>query len=398
MSESADIVIIGAGPAGLAAARVMNERCAEALLISKERSPGETKVCGGFVPTRALRSFGVQPNDKMYPIRNIRIRFPGQEAHTVHFDRVVGYNVSRGDLGSTLLDWAGKGTCEVRLNTIVSRVVEYHDRCEVICQTDESTYTVKTRVLIDASGVSPISVRSGQVRRRLEDDQVGYAIQSEMEFTSDSQIEATNTFLYGHEFSPGAYAWIFPRRREVVIGTGGIVQRVKRQRADMKNYLDRVVQYSRTLAGEYVQTGLVKTRAALVPLAGIVRPSFSRHILLAGDAGAHCSPITGEGIYYSMVAGGLAGMVASDAVRSERPVHLLRNYEKLWIRAIGSDLRWGLRLQKLLARPGSGMTHTRSLSSEKARRTIAEMLVGDRSVSSTLLRVAPGYLCSRVFR
>jgi flavin-dependent dehydrogenase len=49
------VVIIGAGPAGLTAARVLTELDIDYVLLSREKVPGENKACAGFIPFSALR-------------------------------------------------------------------------------------------------------------------------------------------------------------------------------------------------------------------------------------------------------------------------------------------------------------------------------------------------------
>lgn len=134
-----------------------------------------------------------------------------------------------------------------------------------------------------------------------------------------------------------------------------------------------------------------------MPLAGAVTPSFSDRVLLAGDAAGHCSPISGEGIYYSAVGGQCAGIVASTAVEeNDFSDKALSQYEKMWRSRIGSDLRWGAWLQSRLRDGGSGSFASSLLKSEKYQRIIAEMLVGERSVRRAILACAPGYLRAKI--
>ena len=136
-----------------------------------------------------------------------------------------------------------------------------------------------------------------------------------------------------------------------------------------------------------------------MPLAGIVSPSYGKRIMLAGDAACQCSPITGEGIHYSMSGGQKAAEVAIECVRKKDFTDkALSRYENSWTKAFGSDLKWGLWLQKRFLESGSSSMGSTFLRSDKSTRVIAEMLAGARTVRSAILAAAPGYLVSKIRR
>jgi flavin-dependent dehydrogenase len=176
-----------------------------------------------------------------------------------------------------------------------------------------------------------------------------------------------------------------------------LVSRVRSTGADLYAYLDSALKSIEPLRSQLGSAVVNKREAALLPLSGAVGPSYSDRIMLAGDAAGHCSPITGEGIYYAMLGGRIAGEAAADAViRSDFSSTKLAAYERRWKKAMGSDLKWGLWLQRRFTRPGPGTSKAGFLRSQKSRRIVAEMLVGMRSVRGAVLSVAPGYLRSRL--
>ena len=392
------VVVIGAGPAGLSAAKCLNHEDIDSVLLARESSPGESKACGGFVPTRCFEEFGFRDFAGCHPIKGVRMKLPGQGAYVVELDGIVGYNASRENLGIALREWAGQGSCNIRMDTDVGSVKRNHTGCTVTCHHGQEDYVLTCDMVIDASGASPVTSKAELVRPRLLDDRMGYAVQYQMVLPPSSGYqEHVNTFLYGSEYSPGGYAWVFPRSVEVVVGTGGFVSRTKEKPGELYAYLDHIMTTVEPFDRMFVGAQLAKREAALLPLAGVLRPSYTDRVLLAGDAAGHCSPITGEGIYYSMLGGREAGTIAAKAMRrNDFSAAVLAEYEARWVRAIASDLKWGLWLQKRFTKPGSGVSKSGFLSSEKSRRIVAEMLVGRKSVRQAILSVAPGYLRSRV--
>jgi flavin-dependent dehydrogenase len=51
MTPDTDVIIIGAGPAGLMAARRLEELDISYTLVSRDSTPGIDKACGGYVPS-----------------------------------------------------------------------------------------------------------------------------------------------------------------------------------------------------------------------------------------------------------------------------------------------------------------------------------------------------------
>jgi len=254
-----------------------------------------------------------------------------------------------------------------------------------------------TNLVIDASGVNPVSLRFTPIRDRPSNSQIGYAVQYQLK--TKRALDIVNDFYYGSEFSPRGYAWSFPRGHETVLGTGGLIDKVKMSKKRTTQYLDTLVKETEPTSTELVEANseIVKQEAALMPLAGIVRKSFGKRIMLAGDAACHCSPITGEGIHYSMIGGQKAANAAAECIRKKDfSDKALSRYENSWIKTFGSDLKWGLWLQTRFLESGSRSMGSKFLSSDKSTRVIAEMLGGDRSVRSAIIAAAPGYLKSRM--
>jgi digeranylgeranylglycerophospholipid reductase len=397
MAEITDVLIIGAGPAGLAAAIQLQEHDVDFILVAREAFACENKTCGGFVPARASREFDIEEPLNSNEITSARLKFPGLDIMKVDFGRPVGFNATRKALGDRMVEQLQNRSACTQMKTLVTSVSESKDSVDVSIRRGSQREILHAKILIDASGANPISVKSGLVRKRISNMKMGYGVQYHLRTKGiENEFPNANDFFYGHEFSPGGYAWIFPRGEEVVLGTGGLVARVKESDKRPTDYLDHLLQDIEPTRSDLKDAKLIKTDAAVMPLAGIVTPSYSRRIMLVGDAAGHCSPITGEGIYYSMIGGKVAARAAKRVLVKGDARTDLAAYERDWRRAIGSDLKWGAWLQKRLTIQGSSSFSSSLLRSEKSQRLIAEMLVGERSVISTITKIAPAYLRSKV--
>ncbi|MHA1930303.1 MAG: NAD(P)/FAD-dependent oxidoreductase [Candidatus Thorarchaeota archaeon] len=396
MKTDVDVLIIGAGPAGLSAARQLSDMNIEYTLLSKEISPGENKACGGFVPISALNEFNIDIFKGAWEIYGIRMKFPGMDVAQVDFDTPIGINTTRRTLGIVLMSMITNVKETIRMGSQVRQINITKDLCRIKYSYKDEELEITSKIIIDASGTNPVSLKNNDYRGRLTNDQAGYAIQYHYKKPGiEGSFGRINDFYYGSTYSPGGYAWIFPRKDETVLGTGGIVTRVRSDSNSVDDYLTKLISEG-PVAALLTNAQMYKKEAATLPLAGIVKPSYSDRIMLAGDAAGHCSPISGEGIHYALVAGKRAAQISSVAIqKNDYSARVLKKYEKAWMKDFGSDLKWGLWLQKRFAKSGSKSLGSTFLSSEKSQRIVAEMLAGNRSVRSTILSAAPGYIRSK---
>ncbi|MHA1863670.1 MAG: NAD(P)/FAD-dependent oxidoreductase [Candidatus Thorarchaeota archaeon] len=399
MNTDTDVIVIGAGPAGLSAAKILAELDVDYLLFDRELNPGENKPCAGFIPISSIRRFSIPKISDQHEINEVRMKFPGKELVTIEFDRLLGVNVSRGALSKTLQSMIPQ-TRSIFFGTKVSKVETNSDSCKITLREDGNLRTLTSKLIIDASGANPVSQRFTPIRPRIPNSRMGYGLQYHIEV--DDVLDNSNVFLYGNEYSPSGYSWIFPRGKVAVLGTGGLVRNIRENKRRTHEYLDYILKEVEPFRSELSDGVIIKKDSALMPLCGVMNPSYGKRILLAGDAAGHCSPISGEGIHYSMVGGFVAAQVAARSIRKKKfSDRALSTYEKKWTWQIGADLKWGFWLQRKLMRPGNGRKSagwggSGFIDSQKSQRIIAEMLMCEKSVIRSMLAIAPGYLKSKI--
>jgi len=400
MSIDTDVIVIGAGPAGIAAAIKLEELDVDYLLFDRDRNPGENKPCAGFIPMSTINKFSISHVEGQYEINEVRLQFSGKELSTVKFDRALGLNVSRGALGRALLDMTSEKNCH-NFGFKISRVETSSAFCKISVREDREVQSFRSKLIIDASGANPVSQRFVPIRPRIANTAMGYGLQYYIEV--EEELGHSNTFLYGSKYSPSGYAWIFPRGKTAIVGTGGLVSRVRANKRKTHEYLDYILKDVEPFCMELSNGIIVKKDSALMPLCGIMQPSLGKRIMLAGDAAGHCSPISGEGIHYSMVGGTIAAETAAYCVNKNQFTEgMLYKYERNWTKEMGSDLKWGHWLQRRLMKPSSsgssGWSSSGFIDSDKSLRIIAEMLMGKKSVRGSILAIAPKYLKSKIVK
>ncbi|MHA1495496.1 MAG: geranylgeranyl reductase family protein [Candidatus Thorarchaeota archaeon] len=400
MNTDTDVIIIGAGPAGLSAAIKFEEIGIDYMLFDRDINPGEGKPCAGFIPISTINRLSIPTISDQHIINSVRLQFSGRNLSTVEFDKPLGINVSRGALGKTMLSIIS-ATDRHYLGSKVTKVESNDNHCTVNIGSDGKEHKFSSKLIIDGSGANPVSQRFVPLRPRISNSAMGYGLQYHIEF--EEELPHSNTFLYGSQYSPSGYSWIFPRGKTAVFGTGGLVKRVRENERKTHEYLDKILSDVEPFSSELSSGTIVKKDSALMPLCGIVQPSFGKRIMLAGDAAGHCSAISGEGIHYSMMGGLIAAQTAARCLdKKDFSDKVLSKYEKNWIKEMGSDLKWGYWLQRRLMKPSSsgtsGWSRSGFIDSEKSLRIIARMLMGDKSVRSSILAIAPSYIKSKISR
>src|SRR5690606_23197471 len=105
MAQTTDAVIVGGGPAGLAAGIVLARAGLQVLLCEQRTFPVD-KACGeGLMPVgvRHLRQLGVKVKDG-FPLAGVRYHSPDGGVATGHFGPDAGLGIRRTALSRSLLD------------------------------------------------------------------------------------------------------------------------------------------------------------------------------------------------------------------------------------------------------------------------------------------------------
>lgn len=291
-----DVVIVGSGPAGSAAAVGALTACPSASVLLLDRSDfPRDKCCGDAVLDAAfheLADHGVQTAGVVrgYPavrdfdlqsVRGTRVRRPLPDEL-----RVIPRVVLDARLRQVALDMGAQWRRHA-----VRRVRQYADRVEV---DDLVSSGLTARILIGADGAESV-VRKAlwpTIKPRMAVAIRGY----------DRRSDGVPRMVF-HELPGMSYAWRFP------IGTGGANVGYGHEVRGRTANRQQLIETMRALLPD-VDLDQASLRAHRLPLSTTrLDPAFGR-VLLAGDAASLVNPITGEGIYYAISSGLATGRAA----------------------------------------------------------------------------------------
>jgi geranylgeranyl reductase family protein len=314
-----DILVVGAGPAGSAAALIPAEKGLRVLMVDRRRVVGVPVQCAEYIPAPLLGEIDLGRRFLVQSILGMKTILPG---NGIRETNAPGFTIHRDIFDQTMADAAVKAGADIRLST---RVTALDDKKDVILEgLNGETSKVRAKVIIGADGPrSTVGRWVGSVNRnRILGIQARLALTGPMEFTE----------VYFDRDIFAGYGWLFPKGLYANVGLGMNVAGGTRTsiRRELNKFIVKLISEGK-IKGE--PQGCT---AGWIP-AEPVRPAVYGNILLAGDAAGHTHPITGAGIFSAVTCGRLAGKWAARAVQQDNP-DLLKEYDAEWRDFFGESL------------------------------------------------------------
>jgi flavin-dependent dehydrogenase len=344
-----DAIVVGAGPAGSLAARLLASGGARVLLVEKQRFP-RSKVCGACLNGQALavlRAAGLGwLIDRLCGItlEEVQLRFRGRTARLTVPDGAV---VSRDRLDATLADAATAAGARF-----------WHETEALVGETERGMRRVSlvqagrtidawARVVLIAAGFGRYQRARGTSART--------RIARRSRIGAGCQVEDAG-------LSYGSHTVFMAVGREGYVG----VVRMEDGRLNIAGAFERA--FVRRLGTPAAAAAAIISEAGLVPIAALesadwqgtaglarqTRPLADDRLFLLGDAAGYVAPFTGEGIAWALSSAQALAPLALRAIENWDP-RLSRAWSRLHWRLVGRRQLICRAIALALARPG--LTH-----------------------------------------
>ena len=375
--ESADVIVVGAGPGGSATAAWLAKAGRDVILLEKSSFPRD-KVCGDGLTPRAVRQIirlGIPTAETDGWAHNHGLRiigggmqlqldwpdvasFPsyGMVRHREDLDEVLARHaescgarlIERRNVTTPVLDDDG------RIIGVVAKVMNEQGRA-----TGE-TITYRAPIVVAADGVSSrLAIAMGREKR--EDRPMGVAVRAYYETPRhndthlESHLELWTKGERGEDILMPGYGWLFGLGDgRSNIGLGILNTSEAFGRTDYKDVMRRWVASMPAEWGisEATITGPIKSAA--LPMAFNRQPLYDKGLLLVGDSGGMVNPFNGEGIDYALEAGQVAAEVIAQALAAPTAAEqeqTLQLYTSRMKQMHGGYFTLGRHFAKLIGKP-----------------------------------------------
>ncbi|WP_309229922.1 MULTISPECIES: geranylgeranyl reductase family protein [unclassified Blastococcus] len=367
--RSADVIVVGAGPAGSAAAWQLRQSGRDVVVLEKARFPRE-KVCGdGLTPrgVKVLQELGLDLSPEAGWVRHKGLRVHGGGVVTeVDWPRLNSWPdfslvLRRSELDARLAAHAEEAGARLHTGiTVTEPLLDDAGRVAGVHATgpDDEPQVWRAPLVVSAEGSSGRLAKSlGLVRR--EDRPLGVAVRRYVRSrrTADDYLDISFDLTAAgpsRDSMPG-YGWIFGMGDGTANVGFGLLDTRRGTGADHRAVLRTWLDTFPAEDGLGEDDAVTPLRGAGLPMALHRGPAYTRGLLLAGDAAGTVNPFNGEGISYAMETGRMAGATADEALAApEGPVRerLLRGYPERLRATYGRHHRLGAGFLALLAHPG----------------------------------------------
>lgn len=329
-----DVIIIGAGLAGLQCAKLLSHQGAKVLLVDRKSDLKKGVHTTGIFVRKTFEDFEFPPETLGKAVRDVTLYSPKLKALNLASGHDE-FRVGKMDVlyESFLQDCLANGaqfsdsTKYVRLQLTRSFTIVKLER-------NGEEFEVRTKVLVGADGANSKVAKDLKLD---ENEEFIVGVEEIYRGVPLADKPILHCFLDA-ETAPGYLAWVTNDGEDVHIGVGGNYAGENPRQA-LEIFKTKVVGKIVNLDG----AKLIEKRGGKIPVGGVLRQIANERGLLIGDAAGAVSPLTAGGLDPAMRLSKYAAEVIWERLQADNPQVLLnysgeafraRFVSRLWMRRI----------------------------------------------------------------
>lgn len=285
-----DVLIIGLGPAGTAAAAAAAQGGLSVLGVDRRHEIGLPVQCAEFIPL-PMGKYATANGVLLQRIKGMKSYLPSGAVAETDFP---GLMIDRAAFDQALAHEAATQGAELMLDSRLAKLDAAQSVARIKTPVDE--IDVSYKLLIAADGPhSPVAEALGLPEME---------VVTTRQYTVPLKRAYADTDIWLSPAYPGGYAWLFPKGNLANLGLG----LDKRFAGDMKTPLDAL--HQQLMAQNLVGAEISYRTGGAIPVGGLREHLVVGKVLFTGDAAGLTHPITGAGIAAAVISGERAGQAA----------------------------------------------------------------------------------------
>ncbi len=318
-----DVVVIGAGPAGLIAAREIAERGVDVIVLEEHKEIGVPCHCAGLLSLNGLMEIGVPLNADFVQnkLNGARFHSPSGLSFTVEREEAVACVVDRSKFDKFLAKQATCAGVDIKLQSNVQKIKRRNKQIMVSGPWGQ----INARVVVDAEGIASHFVKEIELKA-LKPEYILPAIQFEL---TDIDVNSAYAEIYvSKKIAPHFFAWVIPlNSNSARVGLA----------CSTSNPLKNLQSF---IKNRFIKPTRILVRAGRIVTCGPIPRTFLDNFVVVGDAAGQVKPTTGGGVILGGICALISGKIVAEAVKRRTTTrNFLREYETLWKRKLGREFK-----------------------------------------------------------
>ena len=329
-----DVIVIGGGPVGSYVAYKLAGMGYDVVVLEQKEKLGGRVCCAGIISQECVDSFAIDGSVVLRRVSSAKLFSPSGRLFRLWRQEIQACIVDRAALDMSIANRAqGKGV-QYMLNSLVRNIEVGDDGVRVGAVRQGEELNLETRAVVIATGFGSRLVE-GLGLGKIGNFVMG--TQAEVKTIGVDEVEV----YFGQEVAPGFFAWLVPTSP-----LKALVGLLSRRSPGL---------YLKKLISSLLAQGKIISDEAELSYRGIsLKPltkTYSRGLVVVGDAAGQVKPTTGGGIYYGLLCADIAANNLHRALGdNDLSARNLASYEREWKKKLGRELKIGYYARKVYER------------------------------------------------
>lgn len=324
-----DVIIVGAGTAGLMLARELGKAQKKTLVLDRKKHllDFSFNTLASFIN---LEDFNLSDNVVAQKINKVTF-YSNKVKSSLKADL---YTLDKKKVHEELLEAIHDDYVTFQLNTnIKSIIADDNQNFTTVVDQSKTEYTAK--VFVDASGTNGVlSKKVGLIPKKTQ-------LATGVEYNVKYKGNLKEIFLLIGEMYQGGYGWIFPLQNDrAIIGFGTFDENIVK---DLKNRLHQILEIP--MIKNLVEKDNDKVEGGSIPITPVLEKFVVKNLVCVGDSVSQVNPIVGEGYKFIFESAIMASKAIIKTLESEN-LNDLKEYELLWKNRFSENYKRSKRSQE----------------------------------------------------